>query len=77
MVKVDKKRFTTIKNNVKRVSNKNSSRGGRSCIYVNDSNGLIQSIEHDGITHNEALEKMFKIRNDIKKIVSPETLNTS
>ena len=33
--------------------------------------------EHRRITHNEALEKIFKIRNGIKKIVSQKTLNTN
>ena len=52
-VTVDKKRFNTIKNNVKRVKDKNEfvlSGGSGSRIYVNDSYQLIQGIEHDEIT---------------------------
>ena len=79
-VRVDKKRFTTIKNNVKRVRDKNKfvipGRSG-SRIYVNDSYYLIQDIEHGEITYEEALEIMLKIHNDIKKIVSQNALNPS
>ena len=79
-VRVDKKRFTTIKNNVKRVPDKNKfvtpGRSG-SRIYVNDSYYLIQDIEHGEITYEEALEIMLKIHNDIKKIVSQNALNPS
>ena len=69
-VRVDKKRFTTIKNNVKRVRDKNKfiipGRSG-SRIYVNDLYYQIRDIEHGEITYEEALEIMLKIRNDIEK----------
>ena len=65
-VRVENKRFNTIKNNVKRVKDKLAVPGGSGfCIYVNDSFQLIQDIEHDGITHEEALKEISKIRDDI------------
>ena len=65
-VRVEKKRFNTIKNNVKRVKDKFAVPGGSGFrIYVNDSFQLIQDIENDGITHEEALKEISKIRDDI------------
>ena len=65
-VRVEKKRFNTIKNNVKRVKDKFAVPGGSGFrIYINDSFQLIQDIENDGITHEEALKEISKIRDDI------------
>ena len=79
-VRVDKKRFNSIKNNVKRIKDENKfvvAGGSGSRIYVNDVYQLIQDREHDGITHEEALKKISKICDDIKKIISQKTLNSS
>ena len=65
-VRVENKRFNTIKNNVKRVKDKLAvPEGSGFRISVNDSFQLIQDIEHDGITHEEALKEISKIRDDI------------
>ena len=65
-VRVENKRFNTIKNNVKRVKDKFAVPGGSGFrIYINDSFQLIQDIENDGITHEEALKEISKIRDDI------------
>ena len=50
-VRVDKKRFNTIWNNVKKIKDKNKfflPGGGGFRIYANDSYQLIQGIEYDG-----------------------------
>ena len=65
-VRVENERFNSTKNNVKRVKDKFAVPGGNGFrIYVNDSFQLIQDIEHDGITHEEALKEISKIRDDI------------
>ena len=76
-VRVDKKTFKKIKDEVKRVKDKNiyvrSNQG--SYIRVNNSYKLIWDIEYGRITHKEELERINKIHSDIKKIDNQEKVN--
>ena len=69
-VKVDKKRFDRIQNKVKMFKNKNKfvvPEGSGDCINAN--------IENGKITHEEALNKIFRIRNDIERPKGLEEIN--
>ena len=76
-VRVDKKTFKKIKDEVKRVKDKNiyvrSNQG--SYIRVNNSYKLIWDIEYGRITHKEELERINKTHSDIKKIDNQEKVN--
>ena len=76
-VKISKKRFDRIKNTVQNAKN-NSSRAkpNRSgLINFNESNKLLQDIEHSKITYEEALKRIRNIRSDIAKIINQGSLN--
>ena len=76
-VKISKKRFDRIKNTVQNAKN-NSLRAkpNRSgLINFNESNKLLQDIEHSKITYEEALKRIRNIRSDIAKIINQVSLN--
>ena len=76
-VKISKKRFDRIKNTVQNAKN-NSLRAkpNRSgLINFNESNKLLQDIEHSKITYEEALKRIRNIRSDIAKIINQGSLN--
>ena len=76
-VKISKKRFDRIKNTVQNAKN-NSLRAkpNRSgLINYNESNKLLQDIEHSKITYEEALKRIRNIRSDIAKIINQVSLN--
>ena len=76
-VKISKKRFDRIKNTVQNAKN-NSLRAkpNRSgLINFNESNKLLQDIEHSKITYEEALKRIWNIRSDIAKIINQVSLN--
>ena len=69
-VKIDKKRFGRIQNKVKMFKNKSKfvvPGGSGDCINAN--------IENSKITHEEALNKIFRIRNDIERLKGLEEIN--
>ena len=69
-VKIDKKRFGRIQNKVKMFKNKSKfvvPGGSGDCINAN--------IENGKITHEEALNKIFRIRNDIERPKGLEEIN--
>ena len=69
-VKVDKKRFNVIKNEIQQVKNKNlQARPNRgSPIYFDESYKLIQDIQHSNITHEEELKIITDIRKNIERL---------
>ena len=76
-VRISKKRFDRIKNTVQNAKN-NSLRAkpNRSgLINFNESNKLLQDIEHSKITYEEALKRIRNIRSDIAKIINQGSLN--
>ena len=76
-VKVGKKRFDRIKNQIQNAKNNNleakPERG--SPIYFDKSYKVIQDIEHSKITHEETLKIIIGIRNDIKRINDLDKIN--
>ena len=69
-VKIDKKRFGRIQNKVKMFKNKSKfvvPGGSGDCINAN--------IENGKITHEDALNKIFRIRNDIEGLNRLEEIN--
>ena len=76
-VRVDKKTFKQIKDEVKKVKDKNIYVRSNQDTYirVNNSYKLIWDIEYGRITHKEELERINKIHSDIKKIDNQEKVN--
>ena len=76
-VKISKKRFDRIKNTVQNAKNNSlQAKPNRSgLINFNESNKLIQDIEHSKITYEEALKRIRNIRSDIAKIINQGSLN--
>ena len=76
-VKVGKKRFDRIKNQIQHAKNNNleakPERG--SPIYFDKSYKLIQDIEHSKITPEETLKIIIGIRNDVKRISNLDEIN--
>ena len=76
-VKVGKKRFDRIKNQIQHAKNNNleakPERG--SPIYFDKSYKLIQDIEHSKITPEETLKITIGIRNDVKRISNLDEIN--
>ena len=76
-VRVDKKVFNQIKNDVQKVKDKNlyvrPNHGGH--INVNDSYKLIRGMEYGKIPHEKALKKINDIRSDIEKINDQDSFN--
>ena len=73
-VRVDKKAFKQIKDEVKKVKDKNIYVRSNQDTYirVNNSYKVIWDIEYGRITHKEELERINKIHSDIKKIDNQE-----
>ena len=73
-VRVDKKTFKQIKDEVKKVKDKNIYVRSNHDTYirVNNSYNVIWDIEYGRITHKEELERINKIHSDIKKIDNQE-----
>ena len=71
-VKVTKQRFDVIKSKIQNAKNNSlQARPNRSkLLTLNDSNKLLQDIQHDKITYEEALKKMTNILGDIKNFNS-------
>ena len=76
-VRVDKKTFKQIKDEVKKVKDKNIYVRSNHDTYirVNNSYNVIWDIEYGRITHKEELERINKIHSDIKKIDNQEEVN--
>ena len=76
-VRVDKKAFKQIKDEVKKVKDKNIYVRSNQDTYirVNNSYKVIWDIEYGRITHKEELERINKIHSDIKKIDNQEKAN--
>ena len=76
-VRVDKKTFKQIKDEVKKVKDKNIYVRSNQDTYirVNNSYKVIWDIEYGRITHKEELERINKIHSDIKKIDNQEKVN--
>ena len=76
-VKISKKRFDRIKNTVQNAKNNSlQAKPNRSgLINFNESNKLLQDIEHSKITYEEALKRIRNIRSDIAKIINQVSLN--
>ena len=76
-VKISKKRFDRIKNTVQNAKNNSlQAKPNRSgLINFNESNKLLQDIEHSKITYEEALKRIRNIRSDIAKIINQGSLN--
>ena len=76
-VRVDKKTFKQIKDEVKKVKDKNIYVRSNQDTYirVNNSYKVIWDIEYGRITHKEELERINKIHSDIKKIDNQEKAN--
>ena len=74
-VKVGKKRFDKIKNEVQNIENNNvQARPFGKFINIIKSSKSIQETAHGDITHEKALERITSIRDDIDKIISQKTL---
>ena len=73
-VRVEKKAFKQIKDEVKKVKDKNIYVRSNQDTYirVNNSYKVIWDIEYGRITHKEELERINKIHSDIKKIDNQE-----
>ena len=76
-VKVGKKKFDRIKNQIQNAKNSNfQARPSLGVpISVNESRRLIQDIDHGKITHEETLKKIANIRNDIERIGNLDEFN--
>ena len=74
-VNVIKKRFDKIENKVENAKNDNlQARPPSAVIKFIKSNKLIQEIAYGKVTHEETLERITSIRDDINRIISQETL---
>ena len=69
-VKLDKKRFDRTQNKVKMFKNKNKFVLPGGVVIVLNAN-----IENGKITHEEALNKIFRIHNDIERLKGLEEIN--
>ena len=76
MGKSRQKLFDRIINKFQNAENNNlqARPEGGSSVYFNESYKLIQDISYSKITHEEALERITSIRDDIDKVISQETL---
>ena len=76
-VKISKKRLDRIKNTAQNAKNNSlRTKPNRSgLINFNESNKLLQDIEHSKITYEEALKRIRNIRSDIAKIINQGSLN--
>ena len=77
MGKNKQKRFDRIKNTAQNAKNNSlRTKPNRSgLISFNESNKLLQDIEHSKITYEEALKRIRNIRSDIAKIINQGSLN--
>ena len=77
-VKGGKKRFDKIRNKFQNPKNNNlQARPSGKFINFIELNKLIQETAYSKITHEEALERITSIRDDIDKITSQETLTSN
>ena len=76
MGKSRQKLFDRIINKFQNAENNNlqARPEGGSSVYFNESYKLIQDISYSKITHEETLERITSIRDDIDKVISQETL---
>ena len=77
MGKSKQKRFNKIKNKVQNANNNSlqANPNRKRLFNFNESNKLLQDIEHSRITYEEALKRIHNIRSDIKKIINKESLD--
>ena len=77
MGKSKQKRFNKIKNKVQNANNNSlqANPNRKRLFNFNESNKLLQDIEHSRITYEEALKRIHNIRSDIKKIINRESLD--
>ena len=74
-----KKRFPMIKNKVQNAKNNNLHAwpNQSSLINFNESNKLLQDVEHSKITDEEALKRIKNICGDIRKIINIGSLTSN
>ena len=74
-----KKRFAVIKNKVQNAKNNNLHAwpNRSSLTNFNESNKLLQNVEHSKITDEEALKRIKNICGDINKIINIRSLTSN